>query len=144
MSLGHRGDRLSPLALELLNTTDEQLATYEEGAKEGLIELAPVVLPEQPMGDNNHLGFAEATQSGDTLVVIHRRRELWSIDPEEWDSAEWRFEGTLFAQRQDRTDFYETADGFHPTGAVVAAHTYVEAGLKKGHVAISVEGAEDE
>ena len=64
---------LSPLALELLNTTDEQFATLDEGAKEGLIELAPVVLPEHPLGDNNHLGFAEATKSGDTLVVIHRR-----------------------------------------------------------------------
>ena len=64
---------LSPLALELLNTTDEQFATFDEGAKAGLIELAPVVLPEHPLGDNNHLGFAEATKSGDTLVVIHRR-----------------------------------------------------------------------
>ena len=73
MSNDHLSNRLSPLALELLNTTDEQFATFDEGAKEGLIELAPVVLPEQPIGDNNHLGFAEATKSGDTLVVIHRR-----------------------------------------------------------------------
>ena len=51
---------LSQLALELLNTTDEQFATFDEGAKAGLIELAPVVLPEHPLGDNNHLGFAEA------------------------------------------------------------------------------------
>ena len=63
-------DSLSPLALQLLNTTDEQLATFAEGARRGLIELAPVVLPERPLGDNNHLGFAEATKVGDTLAWI--------------------------------------------------------------------------
>ena len=47
------------------------------------------------------------------------RVELWSIDPEEWESAEWRFEGTLFARNQDTPDFYKTSDGYHPTGAVV-------------------------
>ena len=47
------------------------------------------------------------------------RVELWSIDPEEWESAEWRFEGTLFARNQDTPDFFKTSDGFHPTGAVV-------------------------
>ena len=64
---------LSPLVLKLLNTTDEQLATFNEGARQGLLELSPVVLPEGPLGDNNHLGFAEATKVDDTLVVIHRR-----------------------------------------------------------------------
>lgn len=64
---------LSPLALQLLNTTDKQLSTLELGARQGLIELDTVVLPEKPLGDNNHLGFAEATSSGDTLILIHRR-----------------------------------------------------------------------
>ena len=73
MSANSLKHNLSPLALELLDTTDEQLATFEEGAEEGLIEFGTVVLPEQPQGDNNHLGFAEATKSGDTLVLIHRR-----------------------------------------------------------------------
>ena len=47
------------------------------------------------------------------------RVELWSIDPQDWESAEWRFEGNLFAHRQADQSFYATADGFHPTGAVV-------------------------
>ena len=64
---------MSPLALELLNTTNEQLAVFEKGSREGLIALSPVVLPENPLGHNDHFGFAEATKSGDTLVVIHRR-----------------------------------------------------------------------
>ena len=45
--------------------------------------------------------------------------DLWSIDPAEWESAEWRFEGTLFARKPEEAGFYATADGFHPTGTVI-------------------------
>ena len=45
--------------------------------------------------------------------------DLWSIDPAEWESAEWRFEGTIFARKPDEAEFYGTADGFHPTGTVI-------------------------
>jgi hypothetical protein len=69
----NQNQELSPLALEMLSTTDEQLATYTEGADNGLIELAAVTVPEAPMGDNNHIGWPVATKSGDTLVVVHRR-----------------------------------------------------------------------
>ena len=64
---------LSPLALELLSTTDEQLATFAEGREKGLIEIAPVSLPDSPLGDNNHIGWPVATMVDDTLVVIRRR-----------------------------------------------------------------------
>ena len=64
---------LTPLALELLAASDEQLSLLEEGRHRGLIELAPVVLPEKPPGDNDHIGWPVATMVGDTLVVIHRR-----------------------------------------------------------------------
>ncbi len=64
---------LGTLAKELLNISEEQLAKLEKGKKEGIIELAPVALPEHPRGDNNHMGWPVGTMSGDTLVVIHRR-----------------------------------------------------------------------
>ena len=54
------------------------------------------------------------------------RVELWSIDPEEWESAEWHFEGTLFARKQDGSDFFNTSDGFHPTGTVVDSEMRVQ------------------
>lgn len=62
------------------------------------------------------------------LEVVRSKREamrvdLYSIDPEEWGSAEWRYEGSLL-QRQG--SFYKTADGFHPAGAVIDAEAGVQ------------------
>ena len=73
MSENSLPDNLTPLARELLNATDEQYAILNEGREQGLIELAPVSLPEQPLGDNDHMGWPVATKVNDTLVVIHRR-----------------------------------------------------------------------
>ena len=66
-------ENLTPLARELFPATVEQYALLNEGRERGLIELAPVVLPERPLGDNNHMGWPVGTMTGDTLVVIHRR-----------------------------------------------------------------------
>ncbi len=66
-------DTLSPLALELLDATTKQLDLLERGEECGIIELAPVSLPENPPGDNNHIGWPVATKVDDTLVVIRRR-----------------------------------------------------------------------
>lgn len=63
----------SQLALQLLDTTAEHLETLDRGKERGLIEIAPVSLPEQPLGDNDHLGWPVATQAGDSLVLIRRR-----------------------------------------------------------------------
>jgi hypothetical protein len=41
---------------------------------------------------------------------------LFSIAPEDWSTAQWRFEGRLF---QRGGSFYSTADGFHTGGAVI-------------------------
>ena len=65
--------KFSPLALELLATSDEQLSRLEEGKSRDLIEMAPVVLPEAALGDNDHVGWPVATQVDGALVVIHRR-----------------------------------------------------------------------
>ena len=47
--------KFSPLALELLATSDEQLSRLEEGSRRDLIEMAPVVLPEAGNGDGTFL-----------------------------------------------------------------------------------------
>ena len=53
--------------------------------------------------------------------VVQSKREdmsinLFSIAPEDWDTAEWRLEGQLFKRTGS---FYSTADGFHTGGAVI-------------------------
>ena len=63
----------NPLARELLGASEEQLAKYEDGRKQGLIEVAPVHLPVDPPGDCNHYGWPIATKAGETIVVMHRR-----------------------------------------------------------------------
>ena len=54
--------------------------------------------------------------------------DLWSIDPEDWESAEWRFEGVLFAKKRSEggKEFYKTSDGFHPAGGVIDAEKGVQ------------------
>ena len=53
--------------------------------------------------------------------VVQSKREdmsinLFSIAPEDWGMANWRFEGQLFKRSGS---FYSTADGFHTGGAVI-------------------------
>ena len=62
------------------------------------------------------------------LEVVRSKREamrldLWSIDPADWESAEWRLEATLY--RRDG-NFYRDGDGFHPAGAIVDAEAGVQ------------------
>ena len=68
--------------------------------------------------DTVDLDFNPVTER---FEVVRSRREkmrleLWSIDPADWDSAEWRLEGTLYSRDGD---FYSSGDGFHPAGAVI-------------------------
>ena len=49
------------------------MAVWAQGAKQGLIEVAPVNLPVNPPGDCNHYGWPVATMTRDTLIVMHRR-----------------------------------------------------------------------
>ena len=66
-------DSFSPLAREQLGASEEQLAKFEDGRKQGLIEVAPVHLPIDPPGDCNHYGWPVAAMVEDTIVVMHRR-----------------------------------------------------------------------
>ncbi|HUT95306.1 MAG TPA: sialidase family protein [Thermoguttaceae bacterium] len=59
---------------------------------------------------------------------------LWSMDPADWDRAQWTRECRLLG-REGR--FYSTADGFHPAGAVIDAkrgvqHVFIYAGHPNG------------
>lgn len=40
---------------------------------------------------------------------------LWSMDPQDWKTGQWRRECRLLATKGD---FYRDADGFHPAGAI--------------------------
>ncbi len=64
----------------------------------------------------------------------HMELWLWSLDPNDWDSGQWRRECRLLATEGN---FYSTADGFHPAGAVVdtergVQHIFVYAGHPNG------------
>jgi hypothetical protein len=54
----------------------------------------------------------EVVQSKREDMSIH----LWSLAPEDWSTANWRYEGLLFKRA---AGFYNLADGFHTGGAVV-------------------------
>ncbi|MHC4879993.1 MAG: sialate O-acetylesterase [Planctomycetota bacterium] len=63
---------LSPFARKLLAADDADLKRLSLGASQKLIELAPVNLPTNPKGDNDHFGWPVATMVNDTLIVVHR------------------------------------------------------------------------
>jgi hypothetical protein len=48
---------------------------------------------------------------------------LWSMDPADWDKGQWTRECRLLATEGQ---FYSTADGFHPAGAVLDANRGVQ------------------
>lgn len=59
---------------------------------------------------------------------------LWSMDPADWSSGQWRRECRLLARAGK---FYATADGFHPAGAVIdrkrgVQHIFVYSGHPSG------------
>ena len=59
---------------------------------------------------------------------------LWSIDPKNWATGQWRRECRLM-DREGK--FYADADGFHPAGAVVdikrgLQHVFIYVGHPNG------------
>lgn len=56
----------------LLAANDEQLNTLRQAKEAGLLELAPVNLPNNPKGNNDHHGWPVATMIDDTMIVVHR------------------------------------------------------------------------
>ena len=58
--------------LALLATSDEQLRSLAATKRAGLLELAPVHLPTNPKGNNDHFGWPVATMIDDTIILVHR------------------------------------------------------------------------
>ncbi|QDV51175.1 hypothetical protein Enr17x_32290 [Gimesia fumaroli] len=57
------------LVKRLLKAEPNAQACCENAAQ---FEIAPVNLPYNPQGDNDHYGWPVATKSGDSLIVVHR------------------------------------------------------------------------
>ena len=53
----------------------------------------------------------------------HMELWLWSMDPADWESGQWRRECRLLAREGS---FYKNADGFHPAGAAIDAKRQVQ------------------
>jgi len=67
------GPVLDTLARRLLGASQQELATFKESQRRGLMEIVPVHLPIDPPGDCNHYGWPVATMAGDTIIIMHRR-----------------------------------------------------------------------
>ena len=67
------GPVLDTLARRLLGASQQELATFKEAQRRGLMEIVPVHLPIDPPGDCNHYGWPVATMAGDTIIIMHRR-----------------------------------------------------------------------
>ena len=68
--------------------------------------------------DTSDIFYNERTQRFEVVQSNRGNRSvvLFSLAPKDWDTAEWRLEGTLF---QRGGSFYSTFDGFHTGGALV-------------------------
>jgi len=60
-------------SFDALQLTPDTVGQLDAAQQLGLIEIAPVHLPEPPSGDCNHLGWPIATMVDDTIVVMHRQ-----------------------------------------------------------------------
>lgn len=154
---------------QILGMPGNEVDRFRAAESAGLVELAPLALPRDPVGDNNRIGWPVRTSVGETIVVVHRRIPghnprgagtgdedstfsmvttsadggfTWSesrdlrnwMDPDEWDSGEWRLERTLL---QRNGEFYRTGDGFHPAGAIIdvdhgVQHIFIYTGHPNG------------
>jgi hypothetical protein len=90
--------------------------------------------------DTVDLSFNPVTRRFEVLRSERFRMELWlwSIDPAEWMTGQWRRECRILAREGK---FYTTADGFHPAGAVVdresgRQHIFIYSGHPNGPTGI--------
>ncbi|MBA2115571.1 sialate O-acetylesterase [Bremerella alba] len=68
----------------------------------------------------------------------HMELWLWSIDPKDWETGQWTRECRLLGCEGK---FYQTADGFHPAGAVIdekkgVQHIFIYSGHPNGPAGI--------
>jgi hypothetical protein len=86
--------------------------------------------------DTVDFSFNPVTKRIEIVRSERHRMELWlwSMDPNDWDSGQWRRECRLLAREGK---FYSTADGFHPAGAVIdedagVQHIFIYSGHPNG------------
>lgn len=86
--------------------------------------------------DTVDFSFNPTTMRFEMVRSERHRMELWlwSLDPADWEAGEWRRECRLLACEGR---FYQTADGFHPAGAVIdekrgVQHLFVYSGRPNG------------
>ena len=107
--------------------------TWSPGKKPEIIETN---LKDPRYVDTADLSFNPVTRRFEIVRSERYRMEvwLWSMAPADWKTGKWRRESRLLAQKGE---FYSTADGFHPAGAVVderrgVQHIFVYAGHPNG------------
>jgi lysophospholipase L1-like esterase len=90
--------------------------------------------------DTVDLSLNPATKRYEVVYSNRRPMEisLWSIDPDNWNTGEWKRECRLFGMEGR---FYAGADGFHTAGAVIdekrgIQHAFFFAGRPKGPAGI--------
>ncbi|MBL66972.1 MAG: hypothetical protein CMO74_00755 [Verrucomicrobiales bacterium] len=68
--------------------------------------------------DTVDLSFNPVTKRLEIVRSERHRMQLWlwSIDPKDWATGQWRRECRLLARKGG---FYSVADGFHPAGAII-------------------------
>ena len=112
---------------------DHRQMTWLPGEKPEIIDTN---LEDPRYVDTVDLSFNPVTRRLELIRSERYRMELWlwSIDPADWQTGQWRRECRLLAREGK---FYSTADGFHPAGAVVdekhgVQHIFIYAGHPNG------------
>lgn len=85
----------SQLLTKLLSLDPPEVERLKQAEQKGLIELAPVILPEGEnlLGENHHLGWPVATMVDDTIIVIFNRT------PSHWQKRKAQFSSSAVAVR---------------------------------------------
>lgn len=93
-------------------------------------------LEDSRLVDTVDFSFNPVTKRFEIVRSERHRMELWlwSMDPAEWETGQWRRECRLVGSEGK---FYSTADGFHPAGAVTDAkrgmqHVFIYSGHPNG------------
>jgi hypothetical protein len=107
--------------------------TWSPGKKPQIMETN---LKDPRLVDTVDFSFNPVTKRFEIVRSERHRMELWlwSMAPADWAKGEWRRECRLLARKGQ---FYSTADGFHPAGAVIdekrgVQHVFIYTGHPNG------------
>lgn len=127
------GDRYLFVARDQTKVRAHRQMTWTPGTKPAVQQTN---LEDPRLVDTVDFSFNPVTKRFEIVRSERHRMELWlwSTDPQDWDSGRWRRECRLLAREGQ---FYSTADGFHPAGAVIdedagVQHIFVYSGHSNG------------